>query len=142
MPMVLLLTASRSCRFFGVIKRKFVALRFTLEFAPGFTVKPRVTQRSRAMSMLKKLLGKGGFGGGHQPSGHGRGHHGNRYNQQGGQGPQCPQCQAPNLPGARYCHRCGQPFDAQAAACRQCATPLAPGSRFCPQCGEPAGAQR
>ncbi|CAI1594908.1 Double zinc ribbon [Serratia quinivorans] len=89
------------------------------------------------MSLLKKLLGQGGIGGGYQRSGHRTGHHGNRYNQHGDRGPQCLQCQAANKPGARYCHRCGQPFEA-AAQCSECSAPLPPGSRFCQQCGKAA----
>ena len=87
------------------------------------------------MSLLIRLLGQGGINGGHRRAGHGGGHHGNRYNQHGEQGPQCPECQAVNKPGARYCHRCGQPFATVSATCAQCAAPLPPGSRFCPQCG-------
>ncbi|WP_368909046.1 zinc ribbon domain-containing protein, partial [Serratia marcescens] len=76
------------------------------------------------MSLLKRLLGQGGINGGHLRASHGGGHHGNRYNQHGEPGPQCLECRAVNKSGARYCHRCGQPFAAASATCGQCAAPL------------------
>jgi hypothetical protein len=136
MPMMLLLTASKPCHFYDVMKRKSSSSGFTLEFTPGFTVSFSVNaQRRGGMSLLKRLLGQGGVNGGHQRAGHGGGHHGNRYNQHGEPGPQCPECRAVNKSGARYCHRCGQPFAAVSATCGQCAAPLPSGSHFCPQCG-------
>ncbi|MGP2702939.1 hypothetical protein ACTVM8_08590, partial [Serratia marcescens] len=62
MPMVLLLTASKPCHFYDVMKRKACSPGFTLEVTPGFTVSFSVNaQRRGGMSLLKRLLGQGGI---------------------------------------------------------------------------------
>lgn len=44
----------------------------------------------------------------------------------------CQRCQVESLPGARYCHSCGQELQPQCAACN---TLNPPGSNFCFSCG-------
>ncbi|MEO8561575.1 MAG: zinc ribbon domain-containing protein [bacterium] len=48
----------------------------------------------------------------------------------------CPSCGAPAS--GRFCSSCGTAL--AGATCAMCATPLTPGARFCHRCGTPAGA--
>lgn len=45
----------------------------------------------------------------------------------------CQHCQAPLLPGAKFCSKCGTP--ALDSACPKCKQALHPDDRFCPSCG-------
>lgn len=59
----------------------------------------------------------------------------------------CPKCGFENRPDARFCKKCGQPMQAQAAVpmppplpglvCPACGATAKPEARFCPRCGKP-----
>lgn len=51
----------------------------------------------------------------------------------------CPSCGLDNVPGAKFCGRCGTVLQAESTTCAKCGTNNAPGMRFCGNCGGPLG---
>lgn len=52
----------------------------------------------------------------------------------------CAGCGAALKAGARFCHACGKPVQADRPGhCAGCGQPLGERARFCPRCGRPAG---